>query len=208
MGIIIGSGTTVSFGGCPISANWGASANSQRLYCLGRTDPYKTINKPTLNLSITLYAPGPTYATPVSTGCSNAGIIGASVAPAGCAGGGGDGVSGSWWVTSYSYSKGDAVMPGQESWSMTQWVTDASGGTAAAFVILRGNAEGTGTPNAGIAFGTTTLSSSSGSVSAGGFGRSDTLIGGTVDSVGGGSSATGDTGQGSASIPYTQLFTG
>ena len=72
--------------------------------------------------------------------------------------------------------------------------------------VLRGIAEGQATDNAGIIFSGTTVSTQTGSVSAGGFGRADTLEVGVVSRVGGGSSSSGDTGQGSASIPYTPLY--
>lgn len=201
MAIIIGAATTVSFmGACVTSANWGASPNNQRLYCLGSWTPDQVISKPTETLSLTIYAPGPVYATKPSTGCANANTVTASVSPTAC-GGSGSGVTGSWFVTSYSYSKDDASMPGTESWSMQKWI-----GTLQPSYVLRGIAEGQGTGDAGISFDTVDGSSSTGSVSAGGFGRADDLDLGIVDSVGGGSSAAGDTGQGSASIPYTDLY--
>jgi hypothetical protein len=202
MAIVIGANTHVSFGsGCVISANWGLSPNSQRLFCLGSWTPYITINKPTSTLSVTCYAPGPDYATLPTLSCSNANTISASVSPGTCGGVGGDGVSGNWYVTSYSFSKDDAIMPGQESWSMMQYV-----GENMPSFVLRGISEGSGTLNSGIDFETISASSSTGSVSAGGFGRADTLTAGTVNKVGGGSSIKGETGQGSASIPYTPIY--
>ena len=204
MAIIIGANTHVSFGsGCVISVNWGLSPNSQRLYCLGSWNPFITINKPTSTLSVTCYAPGPSYGTAPTLSCTNANTMSAGVTPGSCGGGGGSGVAGSWYVTSYSYSKDDAIMPGQESWSMMQYT-----GENLPSYVLRGVAEGAGTDNSGIVIQNETASSSTGSVSAGGFGRADTLRAGTISSVGGGSSGAGETGQGSASIPYTPLYIG
>ena len=201
MAIIIGAATTVSFmGACVTSANWGGSPNNQRLYCLGSWDPHMTISKPTETLSLTIYAPGNSYSALPTTGCYDANTVAASVSPAACGGSGG-GVSGDWFVSSYSYSKDDAIMPGTESWSMQRWV-----GTLQPSYIMRGVTEGQGTPNSGINFSSTDGTSSTGNVSAGGFGRADTLTLGVVSSVGGGSSTAGDTGQGSASMSYTDLY--
>ena len=201
MAIIIGAATTVSFmGACVTSANWGGNPNNQRLYCLGSWDPHLVISKPTETLSLTIYAPGGSYSTLPTTGCYDANTVAASVSPAAC-GGAGDGVSGDWFVSSYSYSKDDASMPGTESWSMQKWI-----GTSQPSFVMRGVSEGQGTPNSGINFSSTDGTSSTGSVSAGGFGRADTLTLGVVDSVGGGSSTAGDTGQGSVSISYTDLY--
>jgi hypothetical protein len=201
MGIIIGAATTVSFmGACVTSANWGASPNNQRLYCLGSWTPHLVISKPTETLSLTIYAPGSSYFTVPTTSCTNANTVGASVSPAACGGGAG-GVGGSWFVNSYSYSKDDASLPGTESWSMQKWI-----GALQPTYVMRGISEGQGTDNSGISFDTVDGESSTGNVSAGGFGRSDTLSVGVVASVGGGSSAAGATGQGSVSIPYTDLY--
>lgn len=201
MSIIIGAITGVSFPACVVSANWGASPNNQRLYCLGSWEPHLIISKPTQTLSLTVYAPGPTYTTGPTLGCANANQIVASVSPASCGGDGGGGVSGEWYVTSYSYSKDDASMPGTESWSMQQWI-----GELQPSYVMRSVSEGQGSPNSGVSFTSVDGSTSTGSVSAGGFGRADSLSVGIVGSVGGGSSAQGDTGQGSASISYTDLY--
>ena len=201
MAIVIGASTNVSFAACVTSANWGASPNSQRLYCLGSWDPHKVISKPTATLSLTVYAPGPFYSTEPTTSCANANTMAASVSPAACGAGGAEGVGGDWFVTSYSYSKDDANMPGTESWSMQMWIGDLRPS-----YVMRGVTEGQGSPDSGIGFSNVDGSSSTGSVSAGGFGRADTLFVGVVGSVGGGSSMAGATGQGSASMSYTDLY--
>ena len=203
MTIIIGAATTVSFrGACVTSANWGANPNNQRLYCLGSWDPHLVISKPTETLSLTIYAPGADapYDTTPTIGCFNANTVTASVAPAACGESSG-GVSGDWYVTSYSYSKDDANMPGTESWAMQKWI-----GVLQPTYVMRGIVEGQGTPNSGINFDSIDGETSTGSVSAGGFGKADDLTIGVVGSVGGGSSSQGDTGQGSASISYTDLY--
>lgn len=202
MALVIGAATTVSFGGaCVTSVNWGGNPNNQRLFCLGSWTPHLVISKPTSTLSVSIYAPGPSYETSPTTGCHNANTIGASVNPGSCGGGGAGGVGGSWYVTSYSYSKDDATMPGTESWSMQQWV-----GSLQPSYVMRGITEGQGSPNSGISFASIDGIVTTGSVSAGGFGRADDLNIGVVASVGGGSSAAGATGQGSASISYTDLY--
>ena len=211
MAIIIGAATQVSFAGaCAISANWGYSPNAQRLYCIGEWSPREdlTFYRPTQTLNLTIYAPGPSYSTEPTQSCSNANSISASVDPAACGGAAGGGVSGSWMVTSYSYSKDDATLPGQESWSLTKWQDVPSPGTNSVepTYVMRGISEGQATANAGVSFTGSTASTSTGNVSAGGFGRADELEVGVVVNVGGGSSSAGDTGQGSASIPYTPLY--
>lgn len=210
MAIIIGAATQVSFNdNCVISANWGYNPNTQRLYCIGEWVPRDelTYYRPTQTLNLTIYAPGPSYSTEPTESCEDANTITASVSPAAC-GDTIDVISGNWHVTSYSYSKDDATLPGQESWSMTKWkdVPAPDTNSTEPTYVMRGIAEGQATPEAGITFTGTTVETSTGSVSAGGFGRADTLETGVVESVGGGSSTAGDTGQGSASIPYTPLY--
>jgi hypothetical protein len=112
-------------------------------------------------------------------------------------------------VNQYSYSKEDGVMPGQETWALTRWKGLSSSlpsGVVEPTYVLRGIAEGDGTMNAGIVFIPPTITSYTGSVSANSFGRADTVYAGLVSSVGGGSSAAGEIGQGSVSIPYTPLY--
>jgi hypothetical protein len=213
MAIIIGAATEVSFAGtCVISANWGYNPNAQRLYCIGEWTPREdlTFYRPTQTLNLTVYAPGPTYSTEPTTSCADANSVAASVSPAACGGSVGGDVSGSWLVTSYSYSKEDASMPGQESWSLIKYKdvpTPSSGNSIEPTYVMRGISEGqsTGTET-GVSLTGGTAESTTGSVSAGGFGRADTVEAGVVDRVGGGSSSAGDTGQGSASMPYTPLY--
>ncbi len=205
--IIIGFGTIVSFGGCAISAQWGYNPNVQRLYCLGQTTPEFNILKPTESLSITVYGDvsGNTYDMALSTTCAMASVISAGVSPAAC-GGSVDGVSGDWFVNSYSYSKGDPQMPGQESWGMTRWV--AAGDVDEPTYVLRMSAEGESTVGAstGVTFLGTTTQGSTGSVSAGALGQGDIKEYGAVGSVGGSAGGAGEIASGSASANYTPLW--
>jgi hypothetical protein len=211
MAIVIGATTTVSFpyGDCVVSVNWGYNPNIQRLYCLGSWDVYDTINRPTQTMNVSIYAPGSAISVLPTGDCANASPrITASVSPTVC-GETVDGVSGDWYLTSYSYSKDDPVGPGQESWSMTLWV--AGGDTPAPTYVIRGIAEGqasnvNGVINSGVVFTGTTEQASTGSVSAGGVGRAYNTTIGQVISVGGGTNTPGETGSASVSIPYTPLW--
>lgn len=215
MAIVIGAATQVSFyGTCVISANWGYNPNIQRLYCIGEWTPNesRTTYRPTETLNLTVYSPGPVHpgGIPPTTSCDDANGVSASISPAACGDETYSGMSGTWLVTSYSYSKDDATMPGQESWSLTRWKnldTASPTNTVYPTYVMRGISEGQSTGSeSGITFTGTTVSTFTGNVSAGGFGRADTLLMGVVSSIGGGSSAAGVTGQGSASIPYTPLY--
>jgi hypothetical protein len=216
MAIIIGAATTVRFNNsdyCVISANWGYNPNVQRLYCIGEWTPTdaRTYYKPTETLSLTLYAPGPTHSVTPTQSCADANSIQASLDPRAC-GASFPALSGNWLVQSYNYSKDDGSMPGQESWSLTRWKglnsTPPSNFVAPDYV-MRGITEGSAsepTSDTGVVFQGTTITSYTGNVSAGGFGKADTMRNGVVISVGGGTSTVGRTGQGSASMPYTPLY--
>jgi hypothetical protein len=205
MAVVIGAGTTAYLGSqtCVASVNWSLNPNTQRLYCLGSWDPFYSIYKPTENMSMTVYSPGPTYNTEATRSCADANQVNAGVSPAAC-NGGIAGMSGNFFVSGYNYSKDDAQLPGQESWSLTRWVS--GGGAVAPDYTIRGISEGSGTPNSGIVFSGVTTTSTTGSVSAGSIGRADEVEAGVVVQVGGGSAAAGETGTGSVSIPYTPLW--
>lgn len=205
MAIIIGAGTIVSFAGaCVISANWNYNPNVQRLYCLGSWSPYQSLARPTETVSLTIYAPGPSYNIPASEVCEDVSDeVSVSVSPAGCGTALG-GVSGQWGITSYSYSKGDPQAPGQESWSFTRWVGDNVPDH-----VIRGISEGSATDpivNTGIIFEGATSEGTTGSVSAGAVGNADKTYYGVVAVIGGGTSARGEIGSGSASVPLTPLW--
>ena len=209
MAIVIGAATTVSFGNaCVISANWGSNPNTQRLYCLGEWAPRSDLifEKPIETLSLTIYAPGPTYSAEPTQSCTDANTVSASISPAAC-GETFDALSGDWFVTSYSYSKDDALMPAQESWGMQRWIA-GSNNTPLPNYVLRSISEGQGTDNAGLTFVGSTTTSYTGNVSAGGLGKAETIEMGVVSQVGGGENVQGETGQGSASMPYTPLWLG
>lgn len=203
MGVIVGSGTTVTGFNNAVSANWGASPNYQHFYVLGDGEPYKSVSKPTSNISVTCYSPSGTSVDVTATkGCSAGGIT-IGVNGAGCGScGTGDSVSGSWMVTSYSFSKAGGS-PGQESFSAIRYESSTDvvlGG------VIRGTAEGSWTAGAGITGKALSLSASSGSVSAGGVGRVDTMQVGTVTSVGSASAAMSATGQGNVSAPTIPVY--
>lgn len=215
MAIVIGAGTTVggAFGNaCATSVNWGFNPNAQKLYCLGRVEPHIIIMRPTQTLSVSFYGDSGelTYATEISKagGCENANALSASVSPGVCPTGGVAGVAGDkWYVTSYSYDKSDANIPGIETWSLQMWI----GGDDITLpdLVIRTNADGQATGDAGIVFSTHDASGFSGSVSAGGVGRADAVDYGTVVSVGGsGGGSPGTTGQGSATMSYQDLYYG
>lgn len=214
MSIIIGNGTTVSFGGaCVISANWGYNPNTQRLYCIGNWSPTYTYDKPTRTLSMSIYSGtgGPIYDTSPTTACQNANTLAASVFPAACGDAVAD-ITGDWYVNNYGFSKDDPNLPGQETWGMQVWAEGQYGNTPLPTYVLRGVSEGQGTKGSldadpGILFTGVTVESQSGNVSANGVGRNDVLTLGVTTQVGGSESpASGKIGQGSVSMPYTPLW--
>jgi len=229
MGIIIGAGTIVNFantGACVTSANWGYNPNTQRFYCLGSWSPRYSYNKPTETLNISIYSGTGSllYSTTPHEECRPAGdprdTIFASVDAAGC-GAGVTSLTGQWYVVSYGYNKDDPQLPGQESWSLQRWVSYGSVGqpdyTPAPTYIIRGMSEGQSTPvndptygneyaNTGVRFTGVTAQSTTGSISAGQVGRSEVMLYGVVDRVGGSDSTTGRFGNGSASLPYTPMW--
>jgi hypothetical protein len=216
--VVIGASSTVQFMGsyCFISASWGADPGRQDAFCLGSWSPSEEhlVYKPQQTLSLTLYAPGPTYDTTPSEGCDTDGAVSASVDAQTCDGG--DGVSGdNWQVNSYSYSKSSKDQPAQESWSLIRYIgaSEILTGAAASRAVepsfvVRGITIGQSTDpaNTGIAFSDTFASSKSGNVSAGATGTASTTTHGVVSSVGGGSSAVNVVGEGSASIPLTPMY--
>ena len=223
MTVVIGAASTASLGGdsslCIISANWGFEPGRQDAFCLGSWTPSEDhlVYKPQQTLSLTLYAPGPTYdVTPTapSSGCEDAGTIQAAVDAQTCEGG--EVIEGSWHVTSYSFSKESKDQPGQESWSMTKWKGASAFLTGAALArsieptwIMRGITQGQSTDpesDTGIVFSSEFADSKTGSVSAGAIGKASTITHGIVDRVGGGTSDINKLGNGSASIQYTQVY--
>lgn len=224
MGVIIGAATTVSFGGGHVTqVSWGINVNVQRAYVLGSWEPYTAaeIKSPTETLNLTVYSPGPVrYSTTPSTTCEFANQVNAEVDPAGCGDAFGGPVSENWYVNSYSYSKGDAVAPGQESWSLIQYVTAGHTDVVLPTYVLRGISEGTitsteslsvaegitGTDMSGTVAGEEVTRGLTGSVSAGQIGRSDYQYSGVITAVGQSAGASGDIANASCSMPYTPLY--
>jgi hypothetical protein len=217
MGVIIGAGTIVDMGGGhPTQVSWEINPNIQRAYVLGDWKPYDPaeISNPTETLNVTLYSGDlPSYDTTPTTICVDANKLLCRVFPAICSTG--DDIKPSsdyWFVTSYSFSKGDARQPGQETWSMMNYVTLGDASVVLPDYVLRGISEGsvTGDPPSqsmvGVTFDGTISEGSSGSVSAGQIGRVDKVQTAVVSSVGNSLSGSGDIGQGSCSMPYTPLY--
>jgi hypothetical protein len=222
MGVIIGAATTVNFGNAGshvTQVSWSVSPNIQRAYVLGSWNPYAqaSLKSPSETLNITVYSPGPTYATTPTTSCINANTLSASVSPAGCGAGSGGPSSTSWYVNSYNYSKGDARSPGTESWSLMNYVTLGDSAVTLPSYVLRGISEGSITSSDGLSTaqgivginfssGSVVDQGSSGSVSAGQIGRSDFQYTGVIASVGNSTGGSGDIGNGQCSMPYTPLY--
>jgi hypothetical protein len=131
------------------------------------------------------------------------------------------------YITSYSYSKGDAAGFATESWSLQKWVE--SGVTGNTFIsvpiptfVLQGISEGSrqgDVTNKGILFAGEAgaannltghiVEGDQGSVSAGfpGIGNADTVEQGIIDKIGGGTlEEGGKIGQGSASVPHQPIY--
>lgn len=214
MAIIIGFGTLVGgifTGACATNVSWGYSPNIQRLYCLGSLSPWLNVEKPTENMSVTVYQGSvASQSVSASTDCDDINSVSASVSPAAC----GDvveGVSGQWYITSYSYNKGDPNIPGQETWALQRWVEGSDPVySAAPDYVIRNASEGQSTRSpsdpTGIIFTGTILSGNQGSVAAGGIGQADTTYHGTVSNVGGANLGAGEIATSSASIPHTPLW--
>ena len=219
--IVIGAGSTASLDGgtgyCILSAQWGFNPGRTDAYCLGEWEPSEehVIYKPSQTLSLSLYAPGPIKAIPVTVTCVDADKISASVSPAACDPGIND-VDGDWFVQSFSYTKESRDQPGQESWSLIKYddytfLTDQGvdvNRIAVPTFISRGitMGEATDESQAGIDFSSTYAKAQTGSVSAGGIGKASEVTHGVVQAVGGGSSTAGVVANGSASIPYTPNY--
>lgn len=216
--VVIGNSTTVSFMGsyCFISASWNAEPGRQDAFCLGNWQPSEDhlIYKPQQTINLTLYAPGPTYSTTPSEGCTSDGTESCTINAATCEGS--EQITGdNWQVSSYSYSKASKDVPAQETWSLIQYIGATSILTGAAATrgvepsfVIRGITQGQSTDEAvtGINFSSTFATSQAGSVSAGATGTSSVTTHGIVQSVGGGSSSVSVYGEGSASIPLTPMY--
>lgn len=223
MAIIIGSLTTVGGLDGVQSVQWAVQVQNNRLWQLGSWSPYRTQVTKVVTLSMTTYAGsyGSVSLSP-STSCADATTHNLSISPGSCTGGVTSPDTTGMFLTSYSYSKGDPIGFGQESWQFQKWVDAGVTGTdlisvGAPTYVIQGISEGQAAgdlTNAqmGISFNSSgQTTGSQGSVSAGfpGIGNADTVTYGTVNSVGGGTlNATGKLGQSSASIPHQPLYLG
>jgi hypothetical protein len=229
MGVIIGGMTTViidSSSGFQ-SINWATQVQPTRLWQLGSWNPYRTQVSKMLTVNVTTYAGSigqvsllPSVDCIDSTAQKDVYIGVASCGPTAA-------ITLDWdemFLMSYSYSKGDPIGLGMESWSFQKWVdADATGAEflniAAATAVIQGRTEGTRTGNVGN--GTTDLgvhffpdgqvTGSQGSVTAGfpGIGNADDITYGLIDIVGGGMlEDTGGVGQSNASVPHQPLYLG
>ena len=215
MSIIIGGSTTVSFGSaCVVQAQWGFNPNQQDAFCLGQWSPdlTKTIFKPENTVSLSLYSPGPTYDTNASTSCVTATGLSITISPGACGGSVAGGVSGSFYPTSYSYSKESKDVMAQESWSLVQYKGVGIGGITGLTMpkyILKGIAKGQTSDSAktGITLAAVIATIESGSVSAGAMGKAESLSYGVVTKIGAGNgTASSGPATGSAQMPYIPLY--
>ena len=231
MGVILGTMTTVVVGGVNTgfqSVNWNINRQPNRLWQLGSWAPWATQVGTTVTISITTYA-GALAAQELraSTSCETSpaskdiSISAESCDPATEV----DVEYENMFLTSYSYSKGDAIGFGTESWSFQKWIESGVGGDFMTMpeptYVLQGTTEGSksgNVTNLGLEFfsdgdvgGSHIVEGQQGSVSAGfpGVGNADTIQLGLVNQVGGGSLEDGGkTGQSSATIPHQPLYIG
>ena len=144
MAVIIGAGTTViGFTGV-VSASWDLNPSVQRLWELGSFDPYDKITQAQQNVNLTVYADGGPSAidlTPSDDCVDSVATFTCTIVPASCV----DvieGPSGTFYLTSYSYSKGDTRGYGQQTYAGTQWLEDVVNGIEAPTYVLLGISEG------------------------------------------------------------------
>ncbi len=225
MAIIIGANTQVT-GDVQgvISAQWGISPQINRLWQLGSWDPYFQLATRITNVSLTIYAGGgPTINLEPATSCVDSGaLLNITITPGSC-GAVPAGLGGSFtvYLSSYSYSKGDAIGFGQQSYSGQDWPGGAGAGgganvefTDAPTVVLQGRAEGNSTIDAGLDTGVDfsagwDVYGTQGSVSAGfpGTGQADEVRQGLVNQVSNGDLRNdGKVGQASVNIPHQPLY--
>jgi len=236
MAVIIGSLTQVvitsqnaAYDSGIQSINWNLNRQPNRLWQLGSWDPWKTQVGAIITVSMTTYASSlPQVPLILPTACvDSVATMDVSIVPGACNALVDSVIESGMYITSYSYSKGDAAGFATESWSLQKWI--ASGVTGDTFIsipiptyVLMGISDGSRSgdvTNKGILFageaGATNplvghiVEGDQGSVSAGfpGIGNADTTEQGIVDKVGGGTlEAGGKIGQGSASIPHQPIY--
>jgi len=240
MAVILGAMTTVTIDGESNgfqSISWNINRQPNRLWQLGSWNPWRTQVGTTLSINVTSYAEAldPIDLEP-STSCVDSTAVKRIVINADtCSPGGAINVDeDKMFLNSYSYSKGDPIGFGTESWSFQKWIE--SGVAGATFInipdptyVLQGRSEGTrngdvgnGTTDMGVrfigeggpgglAYADHVVVGQTGNVSAGfpGQGSADDIEQGLVNRVGGGLlESGGNTGQSSATIPHVPLYLG
>ena len=235
MTIILGSMTTVDIDGVVDgfqSISWNTQVQNTKLWSIGQWVPWTTQVSTTETVNVTSYAGVlSTLSLTPSTGCEDSGAQKTvTINPTSCGGPVTGITNDTFFVTSYSYSKGDPNGFGTESWSLQRWIdsTDLNVGTpgeansvvgqGAPNFILQGISEGTYSNDGmtvlevGVNGGTLGSPSTQGSVSAGFPGLGNVTVVENVtqpSSVGSGAvtvPAGGGTGQSSISIPHQPLF--
>jgi len=222
MSIIIGALTEVNIGGTDgfQSVNWNTNVQPNRLWQLGDWYPYKTQVTKTITVSVTTYAGvlGTVALVPASSCADSSAVKDISISPGAC-----DvvveGIDETMYITSYSYSKGDPIAFGTESWSFQVWKNPGLSGdfinVPEPTYVLQGIAEGTKSgdvSNLGVVMDVDSeVEGSQGSVSAGfpGIGNADINVNGIVTQIGGGTlEEGGKVGQSSANVPHQPLYLG
>ncbi len=213
MAIIVGAGTSITGFTGVVSANWGLEPNVQRLWEIGSFTPYDILTDIKQTASITCYGGGGPIISPTpSTSCVDSdSSVTLSISPGVCLAPV-DGVSGLFYIDSYSYSKGDVKAYGQETYSMSSYV-DSVDNPAPDFILLgvpTGQKAGD-VSNFGVVIDPVDATGQTGSVSAGspGLGEGSTTSYGVVSSFGGGTGKeNGKKGSSSATMPHTPVYTG
>lgn len=236
MAIVIGSATTVLVDGTADgfqSVNWNVNRQPTRLWQLGNWDPYNTQVAKTITVSITTYASVlSTVTLAPAQSCANSTATKTVSIDAQTCGGSAVSIGETMYLTSYSYSKGDPVGFGTESWSFQFWeAADVFGAMIPIpdpSSVIQGRAEGSrfgdvgnGSTDLGVRFiddpGAAPADNyhivvgTQGSVSAGfpGIGNADDVQLGLIDRIGGGKlQAGGEIGQSNATIPHQPLYYG
>lgn len=229
MAVILGSTTTVAVGGSTDgfqSVSWNTNVTNNKLWQVGSWLPYAIQVSIVETVNLTTYAGViSNYTISPSDDCVNAPTTTVVIDPQACGAQSVDGVNGSFYTLSYSYSKSDPVGFGTESWSFQRWV-DSTNVTIAGYTVvgqglpsfvLQGMAEGTWSADGmsqsqvGVGGGLEAVASTQGSVSAGfpGLGNATDVHNVTMtqgDTVGGGTLAVAGTGSSSISMPHQPLY--
>ena len=210
MAVIIGAATQITGFEGVVSVNWNMSPNVRRLWEIGSYDPYDSMLNVINTINVTCYGGGgPTITIPRATDCvDSTAVFECTVIPAAC----GDNVpgpTGTFYLNSYTFNKGDVTGPGQTSYAGQQWASDPHPS-----YVLCGGAEGTAGGNArhGVVFSTIDATGIQGSVSAGfpGLGTSNEINYGVVLTVGDNPSSIdhGKTGTANVTIKHQPIWLG